>query len=153
MVESYSAKHISIALANGHAPALVEEHSPDNSDMSRLDSTLFESKLDASKLVTEPAFRRQQVHMPSAVGPNQLNWAIEGLINSVQPEKWKNIPEPVCQATTRLLSMVDFLKRFVIYQEHRFNNATLSQSQQFQELDTIINQLREEIADKRNELY
>ena len=48
--------------------------------------------------------------------------AIESVIKSIQPFDWKNIPQPIIEATTGLLSSIDYLKRFALFLDSRFTN-------------------------------
>jgi hypothetical protein len=61
-----------------------------------------------------------------ALGPNQLVKELEKISKTIAIDKWKNIPEPLCQATSSLLSMLGYIKKFIIYQETRLNNQILS---------------------------
>ena len=53
----------------------------------------------------------------------QLTSTLEGLSKSVQTfsQAWKNIPYPTVEATNSLFSSVDYLKRFCLMLDFRFN--------------------------------
>lgn len=71
--------------------------------------------------------RRTTNLMP--IGPHQLHASLENITKKVEPELWRNVPPPVCQATKDAFACIDYIKRFVLFMESRFNNLTLSVAQ------------------------
>lgn len=58
----------------------------------------------------------------AAMSPATLTAALDTITSQISVEQWKNIPKPVCEATTALFNCVEMLKRFTLYQDGRFAN-------------------------------
>lgn len=52
--------------------------------------------------------------------------AIDNCIKVTNVEKWKNIPLPVCSATSEMLQCIDYIKKFILFLDGRFTNLIIA---------------------------
>ena len=75
-----------------------------------------------------------------AIGPSQFSSLIEEITKEVRVQDWKNIPTPLCEFSTGLLHCVEYIKRFVLFQEQRFGNLQLSVDHSIYNMSTQLDQ-------------
>ena len=97
----------------------------DNHETSEMQSRQRHGSVSSSQFSNNTSIKRQTTSQdqgrPSVnvapIGPNQLSNGLFNIMSSIDVKSWKNIPEPVCNTTTGLLSCIDYLKRFVLFMD------------------------------------
>jgi hypothetical protein len=86
------------------------------------------------------------------MGPTQLSHSIDSAINANAVELWKNIPMPVCEATTAIYQCLDNLKRFALTLDARLIQLGLKGEQQQVENKSTIVAVQRETIDTMNQI-
>lgn len=60
----------------------------------------------------------------AVMGPKTLNEKLDLLTGAVQVDLWKNIPKPVCEATSNAFECIESLKKFLLHLDSRLTNLS-----------------------------